>query len=626
MNNMLLISLFLFILLNCRSFVPFLIVMTMMLLYQYRYKRLKSYHYLGMLIIYALSFSNWSFLDNCVLETHEKYVIASVDHQKVLIYTDEIFFENETVIVDSDPKEITFESNFNLFNFQTYMKQQNITAYYDHATIIKGNSIKRKLYEKILSSDDQISEILLRIFYQFDEEGDLIYSSGIHYSYLNRCFFDFFQKFFSLHFAAFFSSIGICLFGFLFPFKFVFLRVMTANLVKILLKDNSPKERIGCQYLICMLVDPTCVFSMSFLVPYFLSLISVFCASSDKKRASLTMLMFLQFLKLGKCQPMSVMMFSFLQKMNAVLLVAGLFQLVAPFSFIQIPVTLFLNLSKISDVFLMHGAVPWWILLLFSVLYMRAFHQHTSFLKCLFLLLLIPFQSYLNPFYQVTMINVGQGDSLLIQAPFHLYNILIDIPINKEDVIIDYLESIGVYHIDTLIFTHNDSDHNGGKDAFLDKFKVNRIVEKHQDIEFMGNMLMSVNTPIYDNDNDNSIVYFGNIGRLNYCLMGDASRNVEKDLTNRYDFQCDILKVGHHGSKTSTDPLFIQRVQPHYAWISVAENNRYGHPSDEVLNILERFKVRTYMTSLDGAVCIKSFLMFHFLTTSSNEFGIMISE
>lgn len=626
MNDALLMSMFLFILLNCRSITSFVIAVTVMLVYQYRFKRLKGYHYLCLLMIYAFSFSNFSVFDNCVLETHEKYVIASVNHRKVLIYTDEVYFENETVIVEGDPKEIESESNFNLFNFQAYMKQQNISVYYENATIIKGNSLKRRMYEKIVSMDSQISEMLLRIFYQFDVQDDFIYSSALHFSYLNRSFFRLFMKVFSESAASFLASIPLCLFGFLFPFRFAFLRIVIGNLAKTVLKKHSRKEKIGWQYLLCMLIYPKCVFSLSFLIPYFLNLLSVFCASSYRKKASWSLLMFLQFLKLGKCQPLSVLLFVFLQKINAAMLAAGLFQLVVPFSFIHVLKGFFQIISEISSLLLIRGAVPWWVLFLFVFLYFRSLHGKASFLICLLLLLTIPFQSYINPFYQVTMINVGQGDSLLIQAPFHLYNVLIDIPLNKEDTIIDYLASVGVHHIDTLVFTHDDSDHKGGKDAFIEKFKVKKIVEVHQDIEFIGGSLNSVNSSVYDNDNDNSIVYFGNIGRLSYCLMGDASRSVERNIINQYDFHCDILKVGHHGSKTSTDPLFIQMIQPDYAWISVAKNNRYGHPSEEVMEILKRYDIKTFLTSLHGGVRIKSFLIFHFLTTSAGEFDIMISE
>lgn len=108
--------------------------------------------------------------------------------------------------------------------------------------------------------------------------------------------------------------------------------------------------------------------------------------------------------------------------------------------------------------------------------------------------------------------------------------------------------------------------------------------------------------------------------------MGDASKNVEKEIVMEYALECDVLKVGHHGSKTSTDPLFIQMIQPSYALISAGRNNRYGHPHEEVLDVLTKYNVKPYVTSLNGAITIKSFLNVHFIRTSSGEFDIMITE
>ena len=266
-----------------------------------------------------------------------------------------------------------------------------------------------------------------------------------------------------------------------------------------------------------------------------------------------------------------------------------------------------------------------WLIIFFLYLFFQMIHQQKSFMHSL-VLLYIPLQSYFNPFYQVTMINVGQGDSILIQAPFHLNNILIDIPLNKEERVVEYLHSIGVYHIDTLIFTHQDSDHNGGKEAFLEQFKVYDVIEDHQDIESNLLSLISLNHSNHGDDNDDSLVYFSSIGKLDYCFMGDASKSVEKEMVMEYALECDVLKVGHHGSKTSTDPLFIQMIQPSYALISAGRNNRYGHPHEEVLDVLTKYNVKPYVTSLNGAITIKSFLNVHFIRTSSGEFDIMITE
>ena len=113
-----------------------------------------------------------------------------------------------------------------------------------------------------------------------------------------------------------------------------------------------------------------------------------------------------------------------------------------------------------------------------------------------------------------------------------------------------------------------------------------------------------LNTKIYDNENDNSIVGYLNIHNINFLYMGDASINVEKEIVEKYKLtNVDFLKVGHHGSDTSSGKEFIDEINPKYSIISVGKNNRYGHPKDKVLNNLSNSKI--YRTDLNGAISIK---------------------
>ena len=113
-----------------------------------------------------------------------------------------------------------------------------------------------------------------------------------------------------------------------------------------------------------------------------------------------------------------------------------------------------------------------------------------------------------------------------------------------------------------------------------------------------------LNTKIYDNENDNSIVGYLNIHNIKFLYMGDASINVEKEILEKYKLtNVDFLKVGHHGSDTSSGKEFIDEINPKYSIISVWKNNRYGHPKDKVLNNLSNSK--TYRTDLNGTIAIK---------------------
>jgi competence protein ComEC len=113
-----------------------------------------------------------------------------------------------------------------------------------------------------------------------------------------------------------------------------------------------------------------------------------------------------------------------------------------------------------------------------------------------------------------------------------------------------------------------------------------------------------LNNKDYGNENDNSSVIYTELNNHKFLFMGDAGVEVEQDLIEKYNLQdIDILKVGHHGSKTSSGKNFINEINPKYSVISVGKNNRYGHPNIEVLNNLKRSK--TYRTDQDGSIMFK---------------------
>ena len=113
-----------------------------------------------------------------------------------------------------------------------------------------------------------------------------------------------------------------------------------------------------------------------------------------------------------------------------------------------------------------------------------------------------------------------------------------------------------------------------------------------------------MNSGDYGNENDNSNVIYTKLNGYRFMFMGDASSTTEKEIMSIYNLpNIDVLKVGHHGSKTSTGKNFIDEINPKYSIISVGKNNRYGHPNDKVLDNLEDSKI--YRTDKDGSIMFK---------------------
>ena len=255
----------------------------------------------------------------------------------------------------------------------------------------------------------------------------------------------------------------------------------------------------------------------------------------------------------------------------------------------------------------------------------------------LFLLLVTQYNSkiFLSS-VRITMLDVGQGDSLLLELPFNKGNILIDTGglVNSsyslsKNITIPYLKSLSIKKIDYLILSHGDYDHVGAAINLVNNFKVKNVIFncgefnkletnlinelKSKNIKYYSCIneldisnykLRFLNTKVYDDENNNSSVIYLNYNNYKFLFMGDAGVDKEKDILEKYNLtNIDFLKVGHHGSNTSSSKAFIDSVNPEYSLISVGKNNRYGHPNKEVLNNLENSKI--YRTDQDGSIMLK---------------------
>ena len=253
----------------------------------------------------------------------------------------------------------------------------------------------------------------------------------------------------------------------------------------------------------------------------------------------------------------------------------------------------------------------------------------------LFLVLIFNKYSYLfdNNAY-IYFFAVGQGDSSLIVSSKHKEVILIDTgglfanyyPIEN---IINFLKSIGITKINYLILTHGDYDHMGYSSYLINNYKVKNVIFNngtfndlelelidilykknityYQSLEYLNianSKLYFLNKEIYNNENDNSSVLYLKLSNYKFLFMGDASINVEDKLIKTYSLNdIDVLKVGHHGSKTSSSKNFINYINPKYSIISVGKNNLFGHPNREVLKILEQSEI--FRTDKNGSIEFK---------------------
>ena len=258
----------------------------------------------------------------------------------------------------------------------------------------------------------------------------------------------------------------------------------------------------------------------------------------------------------------------------------------------------------------------------------------------------------LSPDGEVTFIDVGQGDSILIKQPFGKGVYLIDtggvMNFDREEwekrrtkfdpganIVVPLLKSKGIRKIDILVLTHNDQDHIGGGEAILEAIHVEKILisealkegfeetllwkkavqkqipimygKRGQGWQSGGDRFQIIHPNEFTVDaNESSLVLFATINGVKWLFTGDVGERGEKEIIEKFpNLHVDILKVGHHGSKTSSSEALLEAVNARIAVISAGVNNRYGHPHQEVLDALQSNSMTVLRTDLHGDISYK---------------------
>ena len=256
-------------------------------------------------------------------------------------------------------------------------------------------------------------------------------------------------------------------------------------------------------------------------------------------------------------------------------------------------------------------------------------------MKRLFLIFIILFLftgcSNDNNFLAVHVIDVGQGDCILITTPKD-NNILIDSgDENTYKIVKSYLKLHKIKNLDIIIASHLDKDHIGSLDDIIDNFNVKNVYAPNQkddsphyynlikscknnniDINYLkkgdkiklnDDININILGPSYiqDNNNLNSIVLNLNYMNMDFLFTGDCEASNETELINSFELEgVDFLKVAHHGSSTSSTDNFIKEVRPDIGVISCGYKNQYGHPHKSTLDTLNKYGVNTFRTDLNG--------------------------
>lgn len=583
---------------------------------------------------------------------------------------------------------------FNLFNYRNYLKSKKIYWVYK-ATFIKkidkNVSIWYKLKNAVISRINQISssnylnafilgdtsliEEDVKTSYQVNGISHLFAISGMHVTLFSTLLLFLLKKMFKNNI---FNNIILILFLLVYAFLTNFTpSIMRTVILFILLFINKVfRFNIKTIYLLIL----TCIFLLiynpfyiyntgfmfSFTITFYLIIFNDLINNRKRYTSKLLMTSFISFLA---SLPIVINNFFSINLLSIIFnlifvtfvsyiifpltLITFILPIVSPLLnfFINILEALSLICSKINflNIILCKLNIYFTIgyyFLITIILYLLKKGKPKCILIIIPVLILHNNILIFNKYPVIAILDVGQGDSILISLPHNKGNILIDtggivnynknsqtktneysIVLNKT---IPYLKSLGIKKIDYLILSHGDYDHAGEAQKLIDNYSVSNLIlnsgndnsleqkiiltAKKYNINIKKvsqNMLTISNNKFYflndsdlNSENEDSLIILAKLSNYNILFMGDAGVDSEKYVLSKYSLpKIDVLKVGHHGSKTSSGKYFIDYINPKYSIISVGKNNRYGHPNNDILENLEASKI--YRTDIDGSVRFK---------------------
>lgn len=577
-------------------------------------------------------------------------------------FGDKVYIKGEISV----PNNNTIPNNFNYKDY-LYHKYIYYIIKIDKIKIISKNdniflNIKNSIYKRIdtIKYNDYLYAFILGKSYYIDSEvlnnykingiTHLFALSGLHVSMFSSIILFILKKIkLNEKLSYFITNLFLIFFAFIASFTPSIVRsvlfFILSSINNVYYLYIKPKYLLYIVFSILIFINPFYIYDTGFILSFCISFFILLFNEKNKINNNLLSILVISILSTLSSLPIIINMsyeINILGFINNLFFIPYVTYIVFPLSIIVVfisKLSFILNfliiimeyVSKVSsnifNIKLIFPKMSLFLIIIYYVLLILIVKKIN--LKKIFIIYLsfLYFRCDFDKNNYVYFIDVGQGDSALIVTKNNK-SVLIDTggkvgsnySLMKSNVI-PFFKSIGIRKLDYLFITHGDYDHAGYgidlvnnfnvKNKFTNKGKYNSL-EKKLNIKSFNNSyikidnveIYSLNSKLYNNENSDSLVLLVIIDNYKLLFMGDASINTEKDIMNNYDIgDVFILKVGHHGSKTSSSEEFINSVNPKYSIISVGKNNKFGHPNKEVLDNLSNSKI--YRTDIDGSIMFK---------------------
>ena len=566
-----------------------------------------------------------------------------------------------------EPSTNNIFNNFNykkyLYNKKIYYiieasKIDKIQNNNNHIYTIKNllytriNSLKSSNYIKALLFGDNKLDKEIKTSYQINGISHLFSVSGFHINFITSIIYFYLDR---VTYNKKIKYITVDIFLVLYLLLCNTTSLLRCTVMNILLSINyllkldiKKIDIVLLTLILCITINPFIIYDIGFIYSYTISFFLILYKNKYKTNNKLLKIIYISLISFLVSLPINIYTsyeINFLSIILNIIIVPIVSLILLPLSLLTLIFPILDNilylitsiLEKISlytsniNIFKQVLSKPSIILIIiYYLVIILILSKNKHYYLILILLIFHKTIPLYNSNLEVVMFDVGEADSMLISTPSKKVNILIDtgrgIDINN---IIIYLKSIGISKLNYLIITHGDEDHIGGALYLIDNFKVDNVILNKGDyteleveliihlknknikytnninkIPLLGSYMYLLNTKKFSNENDNSIVTYFEYQKYKFLFMGDSSSKTEEYLINNYNLtNISFLKVGHHGSNTSSSPLFINKITPTVSLISVGRNNFYHHPNKEVLTNLSNSVI--YRTDINKSIKIK---------------------
>ena len=554
------------------------------------------------------------------VSVHAGYSILQNGRTRVLAYHTEPFLYDSVYRFDGVCEPVSETKGFFRFRFSRYLRQEGTfySADSSHFCLISENaSVLHGIQKCILRLPEELHEVLSFTLLNIrpkDSSGAILYDYGFSVTAAVSVIDRILSRFLDRKKRKRVMTLITALFAWIYHFPIPVVNRLILLIAEQFYKEQKDAAMPSLCVLLC--VFPHAVFRGSFWIPAVLRICRLTGHRSFSERT--LYLSFVNLILYKSINPAVTFLFPYIRKAAGVVYYFSLCTLIMPSLFG--PFLLYIsNLSNSISGIAFTSSPAGAGLPLFVMLYTMCTHRKYACEIRLAILIGFCVTGMFHPLGEVTFINVGQGDSILIKEPFGGKTYMIDTGKSSQySAVQDYLNAKGIRKIDTLFITHDDSDHSGNMEQIQEDYTVEHLITDHFDTYKTGNIVFSdLNRLNTEDENQSSLVHWFTISGLNFLCMGDADQMTEELIVKEYgDLPCDVLKLSHHGSNTGSCDRFLDSAKPKTAIISSGAYSIYHHPSPEVIDRLAKRHIPWFDTKEEGDISIFFFCGLRILVTS----------